>query len=71
MSICVAAHQCQQKPDNKYLDISQRAIRMSLPRLLSIESSLAAATFLSADYTDYTDVGERKRRSHDPFEKSV
>ena len=55
MSICLAAHQRQQKPDNEYLDVSQDAIRMSLPRLLSIDSSLAMQTFLSADYTDYAD----------------
>jgi Ser/Thr protein kinase RdoA (MazF antagonist) len=55
MSICLAMHQRQQKPDNEYLDVSQNAIRASLPRLLAIDSSLAAKTFLSADYTDYTD----------------
>ena len=56
MSICLAAHQRQQKPDNEYLDVSQNAIRAGLPRLLAIDSSLAAKTFLSADYTDYADV---------------
>ena len=55
MSICLAAHQRQQKPDNEYLDVSQSAIRTSLPRLLGIDPSLAAKTFLSADYADYTD----------------
>ena len=56
MSICLAAHQRQQKPDNEYLDVSQNAIRASLPRLLAIDSSLAIQTFLSADYTDYADL---------------
>jgi len=54
MSICIAAHQRQQKPDNDYLDVSQRAIRASLPRLLAIDPGLAAKSFLSADYADYT-----------------
>ena len=48
MSICIAAHQLTQKPENEYLDISQRAIRNSLPRLLAIDPSSAAETFLSA-----------------------
>jgi Ser/Thr protein kinase RdoA (MazF antagonist) len=56
MSICLAAHQRQQKPDNEYLDVSQNAIRASLPRLLAIDSSLPAEVFLSADYTDYADL---------------
>jgi len=38
MSVCIAAFQQQQKPDNKYLDISQQSIRRSLPQLLSITS---------------------------------
>lgn len=33
MSICLAAHQQRQRPENEYLDISQRAIRETLPRL--------------------------------------
>ena len=55
MSICIAAHQRQQKPANQYLDVSQGAIRASLPRLLAIDPSLAAKAFLSADYTDSAD----------------
>jgi len=55
MSICLAAHQRQQKPGNEYLDVSQSAIRASLPRLLAIDPTLAAEVFLSADYTDYAD----------------
>ena len=31
MSVCLAAYQQQHRPDNTYLDISQRAIRDSLP----------------------------------------
>lgn len=37
MSVCHAAHQLQEQPDNEYLRISQRAIRESLPRLLDLE----------------------------------
>lgn len=33
MSMCLAAHQRRQRPENEYLDISQRAIRETLPRL--------------------------------------
>ena len=33
MSVCLAAHQQQQRPDNEYLRISQQAIAETLPRL--------------------------------------
>jgi Ser/Thr protein kinase RdoA (MazF antagonist) len=33
MSVCLAAHQLRQRPENEYLRISQRAIVESLPRL--------------------------------------
>jgi Ser/Thr protein kinase RdoA (MazF antagonist) len=33
MSVCLAAHQQRQRPENEYLQISQRAIAMSLPSL--------------------------------------
>lgn len=33
MSVCLAAHQLQQRPDNEYLRISQRAIVETLPKL--------------------------------------
>jgi Ser/Thr protein kinase RdoA (MazF antagonist) len=45
MSVCLAAHQQQQQPDNAYLDISQRSIRDSLPRLLAIDAQKASTTF--------------------------
>ena len=35
MSVCLAAHQLRQRPDNEYLSISQRAIRETLPRLFT------------------------------------
>ena len=36
MSVCMAAYQRQQRPDNEYLEISQRAIEQNLPRLVEI-----------------------------------
>jgi Ser/Thr protein kinase RdoA (MazF antagonist) len=41
MSVCMAAFQRKQKPDNAYLDISQQAIRNALPRLLAINPEKA------------------------------
>jgi Ser/Thr protein kinase RdoA (MazF antagonist) len=38
MSVCMAAFQQQQNPDNAYLDISQQSIRESLAQLLAISS---------------------------------
>jgi Ser/Thr protein kinase RdoA (MazF antagonist) len=35
MSVCLAAFQQQQRPDNEYLSISQRAIAENLPRLFA------------------------------------
>jgi Ser/Thr protein kinase RdoA (MazF antagonist) len=37
MSVCLAAHQQQQRPDNKYLGVSQRAIEAILPQLFNTE----------------------------------
>ena len=34
MSVCLAAHQLRQQPENKYLQISQRAIEETLPQIL-------------------------------------
>ena len=34
MSVCIAAHQLRQQPENEYLRISQRAIEATLPRLM-------------------------------------
>lgn len=33
MSVCIAAYQLRQRPDNKYLEISQKAIAKTLPKL--------------------------------------
>jgi Ser/Thr protein kinase RdoA (MazF antagonist) len=45
MSVCLAAHQQQQKPENEYLDISQQSIRNALPRLLAIDPRVATDLF--------------------------
>ena len=38
MSICLAAHQLRQQPENKYLQISQKAIEENLPRIYADEA---------------------------------
>jgi 4-aminobutyrate aminotransferase-like enzyme/Ser/Thr protein kinase RdoA (MazF antagonist) len=48
MSVCLAAHQQQQRPDNEYLEISQRSIANSLPGLAMIDPRKAAAAFRDA-----------------------
>ena len=45
MSVCLAAYQQRQEPENQYLDISQSAIRRSLPGLLAIEPEVALENF--------------------------
>ena len=45
MSVCLAAYQSRQRPDNEYLEISQRSITDSLPGLATIDPRLAAAAF--------------------------
>ena len=65
MSACLAAHQHQQLPDNDYLEISQRAIRDSLPALAAIESHTAAKMFRQAcglDQDIYRKEGGRDAR---------
>jgi Ser/Thr protein kinase RdoA (MazF antagonist) len=42
MSVCMAAFQHKQNPENEYLDISQQSIRNSLPQLLAIGSDVVA-----------------------------
>ena len=37
MSVCIAAHQMRQQPDNEYLGISQKAIEKTLPRIFTHE----------------------------------
>ena len=37
MSVCIAAHQMRQQPENEYLGISQKAIEKTLPRIFTDE----------------------------------
>ncbi len=48
MSVCLAAFQQQQRPENDYLDISQRAVRASLPNLVAIDRAIATDAFRGA-----------------------
>jgi len=48
MSVCLAAYQQQQLPDNAYLDISQQAIRGTLPALVEIDSREVTKAFRQA-----------------------
>jgi Ser/Thr protein kinase RdoA (MazF antagonist) len=48
MSVCIAAYQQQQRPDNEYLDISQQAISQRLPALLEVNRLEAKKYFESA-----------------------
>jgi 4-aminobutyrate aminotransferase-like enzyme/Ser/Thr protein kinase RdoA (MazF antagonist) len=48
MSVCIAAHQQQQRPDDQYLAISQQPIRRTLPLLAKSPSRFAEAAFRQA-----------------------
>lgn len=37
MSVCIAAHQIRQQPENEYLRISQKAIEKTLPRIFTVQ----------------------------------
>lgn len=47
-SVCIAAQQMQQRPDDEYLAISQQPIRNTLPKLASIHPRFAQAVFRDA-----------------------
>jgi len=47
MSVCLAAFQQKQKPENQYLDISQQSIRNTLELLLAIDPNTATELFYS------------------------
>lgn len=47
-SVCIAAAQQAERPDNQYLGISQSGIRATLPRLAAIPFDLAEAVFRDA-----------------------
>ena len=48
MSVCLAAHQTQQRPDDANLSISQAAIHKTLPKLAEIHPRFAEAIFRQA-----------------------
>jgi Ser/Thr protein kinase RdoA (MazF antagonist) len=48
MSVCIAAYQRRERPDNEYLDISQQAIRERLPDLLQVSQRDANSMLLDA-----------------------
>ncbi len=48
MSVCIAAEQQQNQPDNQYLGISQAPIRNTLPKLMHVHPRLAEAIFREA-----------------------
>jgi Ser/Thr protein kinase RdoA (MazF antagonist) len=48
MSVCIAAYQQRERPDNQYLDISQQAIRQRLPDLLQVSQRDANSMLLDA-----------------------
>jgi 4-aminobutyrate aminotransferase-like enzyme/Ser/Thr protein kinase RdoA (MazF antagonist) len=48
VSVCIAAEQQAQRPDDPYLAISQEPIRRTLPRLAQIPARLAEAAFRHA-----------------------
>ncbi|HLO27809.1 MAG TPA: phosphotransferase, partial [Anaerolineales bacterium] len=48
MSACIAADQQSRQPDNKYLGVSQAAIRTTLPKLAAIHPNFARAVFREA-----------------------
>jgi 4-aminobutyrate aminotransferase-like enzyme/Ser/Thr protein kinase RdoA (MazF antagonist) len=48
VSACIAAHQRRLRPDNEYLDVSQSAIRMTLPALARVPFELATAVLRGA-----------------------
>jgi len=45
MSVCLAAQQQPQRPDDDYLSISQRSIRNTLPKLMALDPRFAAEAF--------------------------
>lgn len=48
VSVCIAAHQQRQRPDDDYLGVSQRPIRDTLPKLARIHPRFAEAVFRRA-----------------------
>jgi len=63
VSACIAAHQGRLRPDNSYLDISQAAIRRTLPVLASIPFGLATAALRGAAGFEPSPTADRVRAS--------
>jgi 4-aminobutyrate aminotransferase-like enzyme/Ser/Thr protein kinase RdoA (MazF antagonist) len=58
-SVCIAADQRRQRPDNEYLGVSQRAIARVLPILADIPFALAEAVFREAAGKIIVPAGDR------------
>ena len=61
VSACIAAHQRRLRPDNEYLDVSQAAIRRTLPVLASLPFGLATAALRDAAGLEPSPAAERVR----------
>ena len=61
MSACIAAHQRRLRPDNEYLDVSQAAIKRTLPALARIPFALAEAICRDAAGLEPAPTGARVR----------
>jgi len=61
MSACIAAHQMRLRPDNEYLDVSQAAIKRTLPVLAGISFDVAEAVLRDAAGLEAAASGERVR----------
>jgi 4-aminobutyrate aminotransferase-like enzyme/Ser/Thr protein kinase RdoA (MazF antagonist) len=61
VSACIAAHQRKLRPDNEYLDVSQAAIRQTLPVLASVPFGLATAALRDVVGLEPSPVAERVR----------
>jgi 4-aminobutyrate aminotransferase-like enzyme/Ser/Thr protein kinase RdoA (MazF antagonist) len=60
-SACIAARQMRERPDNHYLDVSQAAIRRTLPMLANIPFGLAEAVAREASGLEPSPTGARVR----------
>jgi 4-aminobutyrate aminotransferase-like enzyme/Ser/Thr protein kinase RdoA (MazF antagonist) len=58
-SVCIAARQMSERPDNEYLEVSQAPIRRTLPLLLETPFGLAEAVFRRACGLDPSPGGTR------------
>jgi 4-aminobutyrate aminotransferase-like enzyme/Ser/Thr protein kinase RdoA (MazF antagonist) len=59
MSVCIAADQLRQRPDNLYLGVSQSAIQRALPMLSAIPFGLAHAVLREAAGAESVPTSER------------